>query len=60
MKGSVFPSRGRRSSRRVFCSETIQELEKKIQDQSYIEGAIQRLALILSKRLLSMRGIECD
>ncbi|CEM62756.1 hypothetical protein DWQ65_12235 [Treponema phagedenis] len=60
MRVSVFPHKNKKPYHKEIRPEEIYEIEQKLQDQAYVDGAIQRLALILSKQLLSLRGINYE
>ncbi len=34
----------------------IRELQEKIRDEGYVQGAIQRIALVLSNKLVDVKG----
>lgn len=34
----------------------IRELQEKIRDEAYIQGAIQRIALVMSNKLVDVKG----
>lgn len=53
---NTFPVKKKNSSKELSDYD-IQMMARKIKDKRYIDGAIQRLALILSNQLLDM-GIQ--
>ena len=45
-------------SKKQEVSANILEIRKKIQDEKYLEGAIQRIAMILSRKLIEDNDFE--
>lgn len=54
MNVGVFPKKERYSPRKNFTESDFQEMETKLQDETYIQAAVYRLASILSEQLLSL------
>ena len=58
MNVGVFPKKGRYTPRKYFTESDFREMETKLQDESYIQAAIYRLASILSEQLMDMKDDE--
>ena len=58
MNVGVFPKKGRYTPRKYFTESDFREMETKLQDESYIQAAIYRLASILSEQLMYMKDDE--
>ena len=41
----------------VIENPRIRELKEKIKDEGYVQGAIQRIALVLSRKLIEVKEI---
>lgn len=41
----------------TISNARIRELQKKIQDDSYLDNAIDRIAVVISRRLVENRGV---
>ena len=48
MNVGVFPKKGRYTPRKYFTESDFREMETKLNDETYIQAAIYRLASILS------------
>ena len=58
MNIGVFPKKERYTPRKYFTESDFREMETKLQDESYIQAAIYRLASILSEQLMDMKDDE--
>ncbi|MGP1593705.1 MAG: hypothetical protein ACTTH8_00410 [Treponema sp.] len=54
MNAGVFPKKERNHVRKSFTQVDFREMQKKLQDELYIQAAIYRLATILCEHLLYM------
>ena len=58
MNVGVFPKKERYTPRKYLTESDFREMETKLQDESYIQAAIYRLASILSEQLMDMKDDE--
>ena len=58
MNVGVFPKKGRYTPRKYFTESDFREMETKLNDETYIQAAIYRLASILSEQLMYMKDDE--
>ncbi|MCX7024550.1 MAG: hypothetical protein NT080_08010 [Spirochaetes bacterium] len=49
---------GTRAERRRYSPERLDELRRKVHDESYISGAIQRIAQVLSAEIMNGYGVD--
>ncbi|MGP1576917.1 MAG: hypothetical protein ACTTH7_05430 [Treponema sp.] len=54
MNTGMFPKKERNHVRKEFTQIDFREMERKLQDELYIQAAIYRLATILCEHLLNM------
>ena len=58
MNVGVFPKKGRYTPRKYFTESDFREMETKLNDETYIQAAIYRLASILTEQMMYMRDDE--
>ena len=58
MNGGVFPKKGRYTPRKYFTESDFREMETKLNDETYIQAAIYRLASILTEQMMYMKDEE--
>lgn len=58
MNVGVFPKKERYTPRKYLTESDFRDMETKLQDESYIQAAIYRLASILSEQLMYMKDDE--
>ena len=58
MNGGVFPKKERYSPRKYFTESDFREMETKLNDETYIQAAIYRLASILTEQMMCMKDDE--
>ena len=58
MNVGVFPKKGRYTPRKYFTESDFREMETKLNDETYIQAAIYRLASILSEQLMYLKDDE--
>ena len=58
MNVGVFPNKGRYTPRKYFTESDFREMETKLNDETYIQAAIYRLASILTEQMMYMKDEE--
>ena len=58
MNVGVFPKKGRYTPRKYFPESDFREMETKLNDETYIQAAIYRLASILTEQMIYMKDEE--
>ena len=58
MNVGVFPKKGRYTPRKYFTESDFREMETKLNDETYIQAAIYRLASILTEQMMYMKDDE--
>ncbi|MFC2616275.1 MAG: hypothetical protein ACFNYQ_12320 [Treponema sp.] len=58
MNVGVFPKKGRYTPRKYFTESDFREMETKLNDETYIQAAIYRLASILTEQMMYMKDEE--
>jgi len=58
MNVGVFPKKGRYTPRKYFTESDFREMETKLNDETYIQAAIYRLASILTEQMIYMKDEE--
>ena len=58
MNVGVFPKKGRYTPRKYFTESDFREIETKLNDETYIQAAIYRLASILTEQMMYMKDEE--
>ena len=58
MNVGVFPKKGRYTPRKYFTESDFRQMETKLNDETYIQAAIYRLASILTEQMIYMKDEE--
>ena len=58
MNVGVFPKKGRYTPRKYFTESDFREMETKLNDETYLQAAIYRLASILTEQMMYMKDEE--
>ena len=58
MNVGVFPKKGRYTPRKYFTESDFREMETKLNEETYIQAAIYRLASILTEQMMYMKDEE--